>query len=145
MFGRDNLPQKKKKREYRVKNIAISEDHLFRKVYAKGQKVFCKHIAVYVLTDYRASRLARENPQKTRINRIGLTVTKKLGHAVVRTRTRRILRAAYQRLEKEKSVKKGFLVVIVARDAATSAKSHDIYRDLVYAFGKLGLLSNESA
>ena len=123
-----------------MKNIAISEDHLFRKVYAKGQKIFCKHIAVYVLTDYRASRLARENPLKTRINRVGLTVTKKLGHAVVRTRTRRILRAAYQQLEKEHNIKKGFLVVIVARDAATTAKTQDIYGDLLYAFRKLGLL-----
>lgn len=123
-----------------MKNIAISEDHLFRKVYAKGQKIFCKHIAVYVLTDYRASRLARENPLKTRLNRVGLTVTKKLGHAVVRTRTRRILRAAYQQLEKENNIKKGFLVVIVARDAATTAKTQDVYGDLLYAFRKLGLL-----
>ena len=123
-----------------MKNNAISEDHLFRKVYAKGQKIFCRHIAVYVLTDYRASRLARENPLKTRLNRVGLTVTKKLGHAVVRTRTRRILRAAYQQLEKENNIKKGFLVVIVARDAATTAKTQDVYGDLLYAFRKLGLL-----
>ncbi|MBO5024076.1 MAG: ribonuclease P protein component [Clostridia bacterium] len=128
-----------------MKNIAISEDHLFRKVYAKGQKIFCKHIAVYVLTDYRASRLAHENPLKTRINRVGLTVTKKLGHAVVRTRTRRILRAAYQQLEKDNNIKKGFLVVIVARDAATTAKTQDIYGDLLYAFKKLGLLLPNNA
>lgn len=96
------------------------------------------------MIDYRASRIARENPQKTRLNRVGLTVTKKLGHAVVRTRTRRILRAAYQQLEKENIVKKGFLVVIVARDAATSAKTQDIYRDLLYAFRKLGLIVQDT-
>ncbi len=128
-----------------MKNIAISEDHLFRKVYAKGQKIFCKHIAVYVLTDYRASRLARENPLKTRINRVGLTVTKKLGKAVVRTRTRRILRAAYRQLDKENDIKKGFLVVIVARNAATTAKTQDIYKDLLYAFKKLGLVIRDTA
>ena len=123
-----------------MKNMAISENHLYKKVYAKGTKTVCKHIVVYVLTDYRASRLARENPLKTRLNRVGLTVTKKLGHAVVRTRTRRILRAAYQQLEKENNIKKGFLVVIVARDAATTAKTQDVYGDLLYAFKKLGLL-----
>lgn len=127
-----------------MKNIAISEDHLFRKVYARGQKIFCKHIAVYVLNDYRASRLARENPQKQRINRVGLTVTKKLGHAVVRTRTRRILRAAYQQLEKENNIKKGFLVVIVARNEATTAKTQDVYKDLVFAFKKLGLILTDT-
>ena len=127
-----------------MKNIAISEDHLYRKVYAKGQKVFCRHIAVYVLIDYRASRLAKENPLKKKLNRVGLTVTKKLGKAVVRTRTRRILRAAYQQLEKENEVKKGFLVVIVARSAATEAKTQDIYGDLRYAFKKLGLITHEA-
>ena len=128
-----------------MKNIAISEDHLFRKVYARGQKIFCRHIAVYVLTDYRASRLARENPLKTKLNRVGLTVTKKLGKAVVRTRTRRILRAAYSRLEAENEIKKGFLIVIVARPAATEAKTQDIYKDLLYAAGKLGLIIRDTA
>ncbi len=96
------------------------------------------------MNDYRASRLARENPQKQRINRVGLTVTKKLGHAVVRTRTRRILRAAYQQLEKENNIKKGFLVVIVARNEATTAKTQDVYKDLVFAFKKLGLILTDT-
>ena len=127
-----------------MKNIAISEDHLFRKVYAKGQKLFCRHIAVYVLKDYRASRLARENPLKEKLNRVGLTVTKKLGKAVVRTRTRRILRAAYHKLETERNIKTGKLIVIVAKDAATTAKSTDIYADLLYAAKKLSLFDDPS-
>ncbi len=86
----------------------------------------------------------RENPLKERLNRVGLTVTKKIGGAVIRTRTRRILRAAYARLEKENNIKKGFLVVIVARDAAVGAKTQDIYRDLLYASKKLGLVIAEN-
>ena len=78
-----------------VKNIAISENHLYKKVYAKGSKAVCKHIVVYVLTDYHASRLQRENPLKKRINRVGLTVSTRLGKAVVRSRVRRILRAVF--------------------------------------------------
>ena len=95
-----------------MKNIAISENHLFKKVYAKGAKAVCKHIVVYVLTDYHASRLQRENPLKKRINRVGLTVSTRLGKAVVRSRVRRILRAAYQKLETERNIKKGKLIVI---------------------------------
>lgn len=124
-----------------MKNIAISENHLYKKVYDKGQKAFCRHIVVYVLTDYHASRLARENPLKTKVNRLGLTASKKLGKAVVRTRTRRILRAAYAKLEKENDLKKGLLIVIAAKPAATTAKSGDIYADLLYAAKKLGLIS----
>ncbi|MBR0235358.1 MAG: ribonuclease P protein component [Clostridia bacterium] len=123
-----------------MKNMAISENHLYSKVYAKGEKVFCKHIAVYVLTDYRASRLARENPLKTKVNRVGITVTKKIGKAVVRTRVRRIVREAYRLVEKEYDVRHGKLVVLVARAAAVDAKSTDVMGDLVYALKKLGML-----
>ena len=126
-----------------MKNIAISENHLYKKVYAKGAKAVCKHIVVYVLTDYHASRLARENPLKKRVNRVGLTVSTRLGGAVVRSRVRRIIRAAYQKLDKENDLKKGKLIVITARDAAVTAKSTDIYADLLYAAKKLSLLSDE--
>ena len=125
-----------------MKNIAISENHLYKKVYAKGEKVVCKHIVVYALTDYQASRLARENPLGKRVNRIGLTVSKRLGGAVVRSRVRRILRAAYRQLETEQNIKKGKLIVIAARDAACKAKSTDIYKDLLFAARKLSLYAD---
>ena len=126
-----------------MKNIAISENHLYKKVYAKGSKAVCKHIVVYVLTDYHASRLARENPLKVRVNRVGLTVSTRLGGAVVRSRVRRILRAAYRQLETERNLKRGKLIVIAARDAAVDAKSTDIFADLLYAAKKLSLLADE--
>ena len=97
---------------------------------------------VYVLTDYHASRLARENPLGKRVNRIGLTVSKRLGGAVVRSRVRRILRAAYRQLETEQDIKKGKLIVIAARDAACKAKSTDIYKDLLFAARKLSLYAD---
>ena len=127
-----------------VKNIAISENHLYKKVYAKGAKAVCKHIVVYVLTDYHASRLQRENPLKKRINRVGLTVSTRLGKAVVRSRVRRILRAAYQKLETERNLKKGKLIVITARDSAVNVKSTDIYVDLLFAAKKLSLFDDAS-
>ncbi len=127
-----------------MKNIAISENHLYKKVYAKGAKAVCKHIVVYVLTDYHASRLERENPLKKRVNRVGLTVSTRLGKAVIRSRVRRILRAAYRQLETERNVKKGKLIVITARDSAVNAKSTDIFADLLYAAKKLSLLEESS-
>lgn len=123
-----------------MKAMAISENHLYKKVYAKGDKAFCKHIVVYVLTDYHAARLARANPLKTKVNRVGITVSKKIGKAVVRTRVRRIIREAYRLTETEKNIKKGKLIVIVGREAAVDAKSTDIKNDLVFALGKLGMI-----
>ena len=61
----------------------------------------------------------------------------------MRSRVRRIIRAAYQKLDKENDLKKGKLIVITARDAAVKAKSTDIYADLLYAAKKLSLLSDE--
>lgn len=123
-----------------MKITAISENHLYKKVYVKGQKAFGRHIVVYVLTDYHAARLARANPLKKKMNRVGLAVSKKLGGAVVRSRVKRIIRAAYRRLETENEIKKGFLVVIAAKQSAVDVKSTDIYDDLLYAFGKLKMI-----
>lgn len=123
-----------------MKATAISENHLYKKVYVKGQKAFGRHIVVYVLTDYHAARLARANPLKKRINRLGLAVSKKLGRAVTRSRIKRIIRAAYRRLETENEIRKGFLVVIAAKQSAADVKSTDIYSDLLYTFGKLKMI-----
>lgn len=128
-----------------VKNMAISENHLYKKVYAKGEKVFCRHTVVYVLTDYHAARLARANPSKKKLNRLGLAVSKKIGGAVVRSRVRRILRTAYRQLETEYEIKKGLLFVISAKHSAADAKTQDIYADLLYAAKKLGIMPRGEA
>ena len=120
-----------------MKNIAISENHLYKKVYAKGDKVFCKHIVVYVLTDYHAARLARANPLKTKVNRVGITVSKKIGKAVVRSRVRRIIREAYRLIETEENVKKGKLIVIVAKEGAEKQKMQKIKAEMAAAFERL--------
>lgn len=123
-----------------MKYKAISENHLYVKAYNKGEKIVTPRVVVYVLTDRHAKRLKKENPKKEYINRVGLTVTKKIGKAVVRSRVKRILREAYRRVDTELGLKKGFLVVLVARDAAVSSLSTDIYADLKYAFKKLEML-----
>ncbi len=127
-----------------MKNIAITENHLYKKVYDYGTKCACKHIVVYVHTDYHALRLKRENPLKEKVNRIGLTVTKKIGGAVIRTRVRRIIRASYQSVDKSYELKKGLLIVIVAKPSCVTSKSTDIEKDLIYAFTKLGVIDSDA-
>jgi len=134
--------RKHKEMRSHVKIHSISENHLYKKVYDHGKKYVCQHIVVYVLTDYHASRLQRENPLKMKINRVGLAVSKKLGGAVIRSRVRRILRTAYTRLEEEYDVKKGYLVVIVARSSAISVKSTDIYENMIEAMSNLNMIEN---
>ena len=122
-----------------MKFRAICENHLYSKAYAKGKRAVTSALAVYVLPDYAAKRLAKADPLKRIENRIGLTTSTKLGGAVVRSRCRRILREGLRSLMKEKELKKGFLIVIAARSAATKLKSSDIKKDLDIAFDKLGM------
>ena len=120
-----------------MKFNAICENHLYSKAYSKGKRAVTSALAVYVLPDYAAKRLAKAHPEKRVMNRIGLTTSTKLGKATVRSRCRRLMREALRAIEKEKSVKKGFLIVIAARQAMISLKSGDVKRDLDYALTRL--------
>jgi len=91
------------------------------------------------MRDLRAEALRRANPQKEYLNRLGITVTKKMGGAVVRNRVKRILREGYRLAERQLAVRHGNIVIIVARDAAKSAKSTDILRELLHHFKVIGV------
>ena len=122
-----------------MKFTAICENHLYSKAYSKGKRAVTSALAVYVLPDYAARRLANSHPQKKTVNRIGLTATKTLGGAVVRSRVRRILREGLRAVEKERELKVGFLIVIAARKGAVKMKSTEVKRELDIAFTKLGM------
>ncbi|MBE6624784.1 MAG: ribonuclease P protein component [Ruminococcaceae bacterium] len=126
-----------------MKHIAISENHLYSKSYAKGDKFVARHLIVYILKDLKATRLMRANPEKKYINRIGLTVSKKIGKAHIRNRIKRILREGLRQTEKENNLKKGYLIVLVARASASEASSEDIRYDLTRAFKALKFISDE--
>ena len=123
--------------ENKMKFFAICENHLYQKAYAKGKRAVTPAVAVYILPDYAAKRLAKENPMKKTVNRIGLTVSTKLGGATVRSRVRRILREGLRAVEKKQPLKVGYLIVIAARSAAITMKSTDIEAHLASAFATL--------
>jgi ribonuclease P protein component len=127
------------KKEETVKFPAICENHLFSKAYSKGRRYVTDHVAVYILPDYAAARLQKAHPEHKRVNRLGLTVSKKLGGAIARNRTKRILREGYRAAALQRPLKTGFLIVIAARERAVTVKSQVIARDLIRAFTKLEL------
>ena len=78
---------------------------------------------------------------KSAANRVGYTVSNKLGCAVVRNRVRRRLREIY-RLN-ERRFRPGYDIVVVARGRSVSADYGSLERDFLRACAALGLLVKE--
>ena len=124
-----------------MKFVAIKEHHLYNKAYRQGNRFVGRLVAVYVLRDYAARKLMMAHPQHCYVNRIGLSVTKKVGGACIRTRAKRIMREALRAVEKERTLKTGYLVVIAARREIVGKKMQDVERELRLAFDKMNLYS----
>ena len=82
---------------------------------------------------------ARRN--RTGMNRVGITVSKKLGHAVVRNRVRRRIREVY-RLH-EDAFCPGWDIVVVARSRAVEAPFAKLTASFLNLAGRAGILKGE--
>ena len=126
-----------------MKNIAITENHLYKKAYVGGLKAAGRYTVIYVLKDKKAYLLKKQNPLKEYVNRIGLTVSKKIGGAVQRNRAKRVIRAALAECEKSFGLKKGYLIVIAAREEAVNATSGEIFCEMTKQFQRLRMTLSE--
>lgn len=107
-------------------SVSLKENHVFRRLYTKGDSCANRYLVLYC---------RRNGSQK---NRVGLTVSKKLGHAVVRNRVRRRLREVYRLHEAE--FLPGFDLVVVARSRAIDAPFDALSAAYLSAAAKLQLL-----
>lgn len=106
--------------------VTLKKNHEFRRLYSKGKSAVTPFLVVYARKTKRMG------------NRIGFTVSTKLGKAVVRNRVRRRLREIYRLHETE--FLPGTELVVVARGRAVNVSYGQLERALLSACRKLGLL-----
>ncbi len=109
---------------------SLKLNHIFRRLYGTSG-----HANGFLVL------YARKN--RTNTNRVGITVSKKLGKAHVRNHVRRRLREVY-RLNEEK-FQPGWDIVVVARMKAVDCTFDTLTTAYLALAGKAGILSNESS
>lgn len=104
---------------------ALKLNHIFRRLYHTNG-VANGHLVFYA------------RPNRLGVNRVGITVGKKLGGAVVRNRTRRRLREVY-RLN-EDAFLPGWDIVVVARSKCVDAPFHTLVKAYLSLAERAGVL-----
>lgn len=108
-----------------VRYRPICRNNEFSRVYARGKAYVQPQLVLYVLKN-RSGR-----------TRVGLTATKKIGHAVQRNRARRVMRAAIaEHLDYNIG---GYDLVFVARARTPYMKSTQLSRTVARLLAEAGL------
>jgi ribonuclease P protein component len=101
-----------------IKTDKLKSNEDFKEIYRTGKSYANKYLVMYV---------RKNNTEK---NRLGISVSKKVGNSVIRHRITRLIRESY-RLS-EDSFLSGLDIVIVARVAAKGKDFNDIESALLH-------------
>lgn len=91
---------------------SLKKNRDFQKVYKNGTSKGNRYLVMYVLKNQYMK------------NRLGISVSKKVGNSVVRHRTTRLIRESY-RLNQD-NLKTGYDMVVIARQTAKGQNYHTI-------------------
>ena len=105
---------------------SLKKNSDFQNVYKNGRSKANRYLVMYVL----------ENPLST--NRIGISVSKKVGNSVVRHHLTRLIRESY-RLQEE-MFNSSLDIVIVVRNRAKDCSYHEIEQALLHLAGLHNML-----
>ncbi|MDK2933572.1 MAG: ribonuclease protein component [Clostridiales bacterium] len=94
------------------KTISLTENKQFKWIYKKGNSLANNLLVIYFFNN------------SLSVNRLGITVNKKVGKAVVRNRVRRLIKESYRL--KEQYIKEGYDIIFVSRVQAREASYKQI-------------------
>ena len=100
---------------------SLKKNRDFQNVYSKGRSYANRMLVMYVLNNH------------TENNRLGISVSKKVGNSVIRHRITRLIRESY-RLQ-EDMFNSGLDIVVIARATARNADYHQIESALMHLRG----------
>lgn len=109
--------------------VSIKENREFSYLYRRGKFYSSDCLIIYI----------RKN--RFPFSRLGITVSKKVGKAVVRNRVRRRIKESYREIEGR--IPASYDFVIVARNSAAEADYKKILSALKYLMKKAGLFDYE--
>ncbi|HIW48399.1 MAG TPA: ribonuclease P protein component [Firmicutes bacterium] len=110
---------------------SIKKNTQFGYVYNKGKSMANRLLVLYAV----------KNKKALEENRLGITVSKKVGKSVVRSRVTRLIKESY-RLN-ESRIRPGYWLVVIARVQAKDASYHEMEKALCHLLRKQGLLREE--
>ncbi len=113
-----------------MKNQTLKQNTDFRRLYYRGKCCATGTVVVY----------AKKSRQDS--CRLGITTSKKIGNAVKRNRSRRVIRAAYAQLLPKIAGNWDF--VFVARTRTGEVKMQKVLEDMEKAFVELGVINEEN-
>lgn len=108
---------------------SLKKNYQFRYVYNRGRSIANRLLVMYSIKN------------GTEGNRYGISVSKKVGNSVVRSRVTRLLRESY-RLSEENIVQ-GYDIVVIARGSAKDATYKEIESALLHLLKKQRLLKSD--
>ena len=111
------------------KTVTIKSNCDFRRTYGKGKVFQAPALVSYVLKN------------RAGICRIGITTSKKIGNAVERNRSRRVIRAAYREIEEK--ISGNYDIVFVARSRTKYQKSTQIAQIMLSQLKKAGVVDEK--
>ncbi|MCL2222539.1 MAG: ribonuclease P protein component [Oscillospiraceae bacterium] len=106
-------------------STSLKKNYEFKRLYNRGRSAASKYAVVYCF------KTGRDE------NRLGITVTTKLGGAVQRNRIRRRLKEIYR--INEAALRRGYDIVFVARMRCIGAPWRELESSVLYLLQKLGL------
>lgn len=101
---------------------SLKKNKDFQIVYKNGKSLANHYLVMYLL------------PNEFNKNRLGISVSKKVGNSVVRHRLTRLIRESYRMSEEH--FRCGFDIIVIARTSAKGKSYHEIERALLH-LGKL--------